>query len=151
MRFKIRGQDIEVEDDSLLVSGTRNVYEFHFDFIGDLWDNLTGLAVFQQDGVNTVKFWTLLDRGVARVPIPLLVIPGKLKVGVYGTDGTNHVPTVWSRWIPLKEGCAPGYQVPAPVLEFTIDPETGDLIEDLTDSFGAYGNLRDTGYLWVVE
>ena len=94
-KVEVHKADAWLRSSEVLTSGSSKAYKATFSFIHPIWNGLTKKAVFKAG--NVVKEKLLDDSLSCEIPWEVLQPPGaKLKVGVYGVDGTGVVlPTVW--------------------------------------------------------
>lgn len=123
-----RARCVRSANERITTGLTGKTVSFHF---GAGWENVTArTAVFE--GSGTVKDCTIED-GAAIIPHECLTVPGGvLRVGVYGTAGTQKTPTVYAEIGQIERGADPsGDPSTDPTLSVweQIRAEMGDLAD----------------------
>lgn len=112
-----------------LVADTVGVYQVAFTFDADWADMGEKTVVFRNPQVIDPDYrdvpveFPLDANGQALVPAALLD-PGKLFIGVYGTNSTQQFPTIWAPPLQVVPGASPG-------VEPSDDPALGTVIRTI--------------------
>lgn len=130
LSYTVAGQLIEPASvPQYLVADTVGVYQVVFTFDAD-WDTLgEKKVVFRNPQVIDPDYrdvpveFPLDANGQALVPAALLD-PGKLFIGVYGTNSTQQFPTIWAPPLQVVPGASPG-------VEPSDDPALGTVIRTI--------------------
>ena len=103
MELTANVQDLTINDDIMLVSGSVGIYTCHFNF-SEEWEGFTRTAVFRQNRVELKE--ELLDDDSCEIPAAVVDEPGVLQIGVYGVkdNNTKIMPTKWARVKVIEEG-----------------------------------------------
>ena len=88
---KVTGENIELLASPLLASKTVKAVQILFSF-DDAWDGFGRTALFW--GVDDEVYISQIVNGATVIPHEALADPGKIKFGVYGTNGTKRIVTV---------------------------------------------------------
>ena len=101
MNLTANVQDLAINTDIQIVSGSVGIYTCHFTF-SDEWEGFTKKAVFRQNRKEVEE--ELLDDGSCEIPAEVIDTPGTLEIGVYGVLDTKIMPTKWARIKVIEEG-----------------------------------------------
>lgn len=136
LNFIVTDQNIEFSGitldkfGDLIVSGSANIYLCHFEF-NDSWSDFTKTAVFITDNndcdINSNNEFIILDDdNNCYIPASIIKNQGKLRVGVYGVNGSQHMPTVYSKNFLVRMGAVPDGIIP---------PEQQTIYEQLLEKY----------------
>lgn len=106
LNLRVIAQGIEVLSSSELVSGSVNIYDAVFEFNSD-WEGFTKTVVYQLNS-NPDPVEIVMTGDTCVVPPEAVEVNGILRIGVYGTNGTQVMPTVWTNALLVKEGTTTG-------------------------------------------
>ena len=130
LSYTVAGQLIEPASvPQYLVADTVGVYQVAFTFDADWADMSEKTVVFRNPQVIDPDYrdvpveFPLDANGQALVPAVLLD-PGKLFIGVYGTNSTQQLPTIWAPPLQVVPGASPG-------VEPSDDPALGSVIRTI--------------------
>lgn len=130
LSYTVAGQLIEPASvPQYLVADTVGVYQVAFTFDADWADMGEKTVVFRNPQVIDPDYrdvpveFPLDANGQALVPAALLD-PGKLFIGVYGTNSTQQFPTIWAPPLQVVPGASPG-------VEPSDDPALGSVIRTI--------------------
>lgn len=130
LSYTVAGQLIEPASvPQYLVADTVGVYQVAFTFDADWADMGEKTVVFRNPQVIDPDYrdvpveFPLDANGQALVPAALLD-PGKLFIGVYGTNSTQQLPTIWAPPLQVVPGASPG-------VEPSDDPALGSVIRTI--------------------
>lgn len=130
LSYTVAGQLIEPASvPQYLVADTVGVYQVAFTFDSDWADMSEKKVVFLNPQVIDPDYrdvpveFPLDANGQALVPAALLD-PGKLFIGVYGTNSTQQFPTIWAPPLQVVPGASPG-------VEPSDDPALGTVIRTI--------------------
>ena len=130
LSYTVAGQLIEPASvPQYLVADTVGVYQVAFTFDSDWADMGEKTVVFRNPQVIDPDYrdvpvdFPLDANGQALVPAALLD-PGKLFIGVYGTNSTQQFPTIWAPPLQVVPGASPG-------VEPSDDPALGSVIRTI--------------------
>lgn len=130
LSYTVAGQLIEPASvPQYLVADTVGVYQVAFTFDTDWADMGEKTVVFRNPQVIDPDYrdvpveFPLDANGQALVPAALLD-PGKLFIGVYGTNSTQQLPTIWAPPLQVVPGASPG-------VEPSDDPALGSVIRTI--------------------
>lgn len=139
MKFIVKGQDITIDESSLAVSGTVQMYESEFVF-DEAWTGLTPTAVFRVGSAGTVYEMSLTN-GKCIVPAEVLANKGILYVGCYGVNGAKQYPTIWAKEIYVHQGVTDGDtpSTPTPSIYAQIIAQLATKIGDAPSDGKTYG------------
>lgn len=88
---KVIGENIQLTDSPLVASKSVQSVRILFDF-DDAWDGFGRIALFW--GVDDEVYTSQIINGVTIVPHEAMADRGKIKFGVYGTNGSKRIVTV---------------------------------------------------------
>lgn len=162
LSYTVAGQLIEPASvPQYLVADTVGVYQVAFTFDTDWADMGEKTVVFRNPQVIDPDYrdvpveFPLDANGQALVPAALLD-PGKLFIGVYGTNSTQQLPTIWAPPLQVVPGASPG-------VEPSDDPALGSVIRTIPqtlteaeqaqarENIGAIGGVEgDAGNVVVI-
>ncbi len=130
LSYTVAGQLIEPASvPQYLVADTVGIYQVAFTFDSDWADMGEKTVVFRNPQVIDPDYrdvpveFPLDANGQALVPAALLD-PGKLFIGVYGTNSTQQLPTIWAPPLQVVPGASPG-------VEPSDDPALGTVIRTI--------------------
>lgn len=106
LNLRVIAQGIEVLSSSELVSRSVNIYDAVFEFNSD-WEGFTKTVVYQLNS-NPDPVEIVMTGDTCVVPPEAVEVHGILRIGVYGTNGTQVMPTVWTNALLVKEGTTTG-------------------------------------------
>lgn len=136
IKIAVNGSSAAVLESVPIVAGTVGLpVGFTFD---ESWDGLHKTAVFRVSG-RTMDQINITEEGTV-VPWELLENPGcRLWIGVYGTNDTLQIPTVWADVGVIQPGADPsGDQSAQPSL-----PVWQQLTEDVEQALSAIIQLQE--------
>ena len=100
MKLHATNKDLVIKECERLISGSVNVYTCEFTF-DESWDGYSVTAVFSVG--NRLVNMAVVD-GKCDIPVEVLRPNARLRVGIFGTDGSKSRPTTYSDWIPVEQG-----------------------------------------------
>lgn len=105
MRIVVDETTVTISEQEEIVAGSVNIHTVEFD-CDSTWDGYTKKAIFRvKNGSETI---VLDDTNKCLIPYETLLVPGELKIGIYGTNGDKIRPTKWSKGINIVEGTMEG-------------------------------------------
>lgn len=115
MKLIVNGQQADWASKDLTVSGSDGIYlmEIELNDVEGLpsWESLTAYAVFKSSAMLAAYpdgIAVPINGGRAEIPAAILSEPGMLYVGVYGTNGSIVMPTIWAPAFCIALGCTEG-------------------------------------------
>ena len=91
IKARVVGENIELLESPLIASKSRYTVQLDLEF-DEAWDGFGRTALFW--GVDDEVYTSQITNGKTTVPHEALADPGKIKFGVYGTNGTKRIVTV---------------------------------------------------------
>lgn len=106
LNLRVISQSIEVTSSLDLVAGSVGIYEAQFEF-NEAWTGFSKTAVFQLNNTTDPTEMVIVDNA-CEIPHEALAYSGTMRVGVYGTSGTDVMPTVWTPTLIVHDGTIVG-------------------------------------------
>lgn len=104
LTLKVLEKEIQIIKDEMLVRGTvGETCKIMFD---NCWAKYEKIVVFKSASIGSKGYEKFVLDMNAEIDIPweVLKTSGYLKIGVYGVDGADVSPTLWSDKIEIKDG-----------------------------------------------
>lgn len=115
MKLIVNGQHADWASKDLTVSGSEGIYlmEIELNDADGLpsWASLAAYAVFKSSAMLAAYpegIAVPINGGRAQIPAAILAVPGMLYTGVYGTNGSVVMPTIWAPALCIALGCTEG-------------------------------------------
>lgn len=149
MKLIVNGQHADWASKDLTVSGSDGIYlmEIELNDVEGLpsWASLSAYAVFKSSAMLAAYpegIAVPINGGRAEIPAAILAVPGMLYTGVYGTNGSVVMPTIWAPALCIALGCTEGSEP---------GPEPGPTVLDAARMAIKYGENAEVyaegGYL----
>lgn len=110
LTFTATGQKLRRTDSTVIVAGSRELYQCIFTFDG-AWDGCARVAVFHGSGLARTR---ALANDTCDLPYECIADVGRLRVGVYGINGDTRMPTLWAEEINVRPGSYDATDEPLP-------------------------------------
>lgn len=110
LTFTATGQKLRRTDSTVIVAGTRELYQCVFTF-DSAWDGYARVAVFHGSGLARTR---VLAADACDIPWECITDVGRLRVGVYGINGDTRMPTLWAEEINVRPGSYDATDEPLP-------------------------------------
>jgi len=104
LTLKVLEKEVQIVKDEMLVRGTVGATcKVSFD---NCWAKYEKIVVFKSASIGSKGYEKFVIDMNAEIDIPweVLKTSGYLKIGVYGVDGADVSPTLWSDKIEIKDG-----------------------------------------------
>lgn len=106
MILQATGQELIIVDKTLVVSGTVGVYTAQFE-LSDEWTDYAITAVFKS-AVNGTYEVLLDSNNECTIPYEVIAQPDFLQIGIYGVNGADRYPAIYTERIYINTGTEQG-------------------------------------------